>query len=114
MKIDDYRKIVHQDIAIACNVNSSKETEEFLVYTTGLLINGEEFDDFIESHCEGVTRRNGYYAIDGYSIDETDGSCCIKGLQIVNGGQTTASISNTLLTAKKGDKNGFSIRKNHI
>ena len=77
MKIDDYRKIVHQDIAIACNVNSSKETEEFLVYTTGLLINGEEFDDFIESHCEGVTRRNGYYAIDGYSIDETDGSCCI-------------------------------------
>ena len=77
MKIDDYRKIVHQDIAIACNVNSSKETEEYLVYTTGLLINGEEFDDFIESHCEGVTRRNGYYAIDGYSIDETDGSCCI-------------------------------------
>lgn len=77
MKIDDYRKIVHEDIAIACNVNSSKETEEFLVYTTGLLINGEEFDDFIESHCEGVTRRNGYYAIDGYSIDETDGSCCI-------------------------------------
>jgi len=77
MKIDDYRKIVHEDIAIACNVNSSKETEEFLVYTSGLLINGEEFDDFIESHCEGVTRRNGYYAIDGYSIDETDGSCCI-------------------------------------
>ena len=77
MKIDDYRKIVHEDIAIACDVNSSKEPEEFLAYTTGLLINGEEFDDFIEGHCEGVTRRNGYYAIDGYSIDETDGSCCI-------------------------------------
>lgn len=77
MKIDDYRKIVHEDIAIACDVNSSKEPEEFLTYTTGLLINGEEFDDFIEGHCEGVTRRNGYYAIDGYSIDETDGSCCI-------------------------------------
>lgn len=77
MKIDDYRKIVHEDIAIACDVNSSKEPEEFLAYTTGLLINGEEFDDFIEGHCEGVTRRNGYYAIDGYSIDEMDGSCCI-------------------------------------
>ena len=77
MKIDDYRKIVHEDIAIACDVNSSKEPEEFLSYTTALLINGEEFDDFIEGHCEGVTRRNGYYAIDGYSIDETDGSCCI-------------------------------------
>lgn len=77
MKIDEYRKVVHEDIAIACNVNSSAAPEEYLAYTTGLLMNGEEFDDFIECHCEGVTRRNGNYAIDGYSIDETDGSCCI-------------------------------------
>lgn len=77
MKINDYRSIVHEDIAIACNVGSGKEAEEFLAYVTGLLINGEEFDDFIECHCEGLTRRKGYYGIDGYSIDESDGSCCI-------------------------------------
>lgn len=77
MKIDDYRSLVHEDISIASEVNSSSEPEEFLSYTTGLLINGEEFDDFVECHCNGTTRRGGYYGIDGYSIDETDGSCCI-------------------------------------
>jgi hypothetical protein len=77
MKIDDYRKIVHEDVAIACEVSSGNAAEEFLAYTTGLLINGEEFDDFVECHCDGLTRRKGRYGIDGYSIDETDGSCCI-------------------------------------
>ena len=77
MKIDDFRKLVHEDIAIACEVGSGNEIEEFLAYATGLLINGEEFDDFVECHCDGTTRRGGHYGIDGYSIDETDGSCCI-------------------------------------
>lgn len=77
MKIDDFRKLVHEDIAIACEVGSGDENEEFLAYATGLLINGEEFDDFVECHCDGTTRRGGHYGIDGYSIDETDGSCCI-------------------------------------
>ena len=78
MKIDDYRKIVHEDIEVACELNSSKESEEFLSYATNLLINGEEFDDFVECHCEGGTPGSaGYYCIDGYSIDETDGSCCV-------------------------------------
>ena len=36
----------------------------------------EEFDDFVECHCEGGPS-NAYYCIDGYSLDETDGSCCI-------------------------------------
>lgn len=78
MKIDDYRRIVHDDIAVACDLNSSKASEEFLAYATSLLINGEEFDDFVECHCEGGTPGSvGFYCIDGYSIDETDGSCCV-------------------------------------
>ena len=78
MKIDDYRRIVHEDIAVACELNSSKDSEEFLAYATSLLINGEEFDDFVECHCEGGTPGSaGFYCIDGYSIDETDGSCCV-------------------------------------
>lgn len=78
MKIDDYRRIVHDDIAVACDLNSSKASEEFLAYATSLLINGEEFDDFVECHCEGGTLGSvGFYCIDGYSIDETDGSCCV-------------------------------------
>lgn len=77
MKIDDYRNLVHEDIEIACSASSSTQTEEFLAYTTGLLINGEEFDDFIECHCNGLTRTRGRYAIDGYAFDENDNSCCI-------------------------------------
>ena len=77
MKIDDYRNLVHEDMAIASEIGSANVTEEFLAYATGLLINGEEFDDFIECHCSGKTRRGGYFGIDGYSIDENDGSCCI-------------------------------------
>ena len=77
MRIDDYRNLVHEDIEIARDMNGSTETEEVLSYATGILMNGEEFDDFIECRCSGITRRGGYYGIDGYSIDEADGSCCI-------------------------------------
>ena len=78
MKVEDYRKIVHDDIAIACEMNSSTEAEEFLSYATAILMNGEEFDDFVECHCEGGTQNtSGYYCIDGYAIDETDGSYCV-------------------------------------
>ena len=77
MKIEEYRSIVHEDIEVARKIGSGNAAEEFLTYATGLLINGEEFDDFIECHCEGLTRRKGFFGIDGYAIDETDGSCCI-------------------------------------
>ena len=77
LKIDEFRTLLHEDIAIGANLNSRSLKEEFLSYATGILMNGEEFDDFTECHCDGQTRRKGNYSIDGYSIDETDGSCCI-------------------------------------
>lgn len=77
MNVNEYREIVHEDIALATHANSSNDKEEFLLYASGILINGEEFDDLIDCHFEGVTRRNGNMAIDGYAMDETDGSCCI-------------------------------------
>ena len=79
MKIEEYRSIVHEDIEVARKIGSGNSAEEFLTYATGLLINGEEFDDFIECHCEGLTRRKGFFGIDGYAIDETDGSCAGSG-----------------------------------
>ena len=79
MKIEEYRELLHEDIAIACEANSNdNEAEEFLSYATGILMSGEEFDDFIECHCEGGTiGTSAFYSIDGYAIDETDGSCCV-------------------------------------
>jgi hypothetical protein len=48
MKIDDYRSLVHEDVASACDVCFGNAAEEFLTYTTDLLINGEKFDDIME------------------------------------------------------------------
>ena len=73
----EYRKIVHEDITLAAKASMNGLQEESHIYAAGLLVNGEEFDDFVECFYEGITRRNGNMAIHGYSMDETDGSCCI-------------------------------------
>lgn len=77
MKVNQYREILHEDISLAASVGDTNETEEFLLYATGILSGAEEFDDFTECHFEGITRRNGKMNIDGYSFNEADGSCCI-------------------------------------
>lgn len=77
MTIDEYRDTLHEDIALAANANMSTPEEEFLKYVTDILIDGEEFDDFEECYYEGVSRRKANIRIDGYSMDETDGSCCL-------------------------------------
>lgn len=77
MNVVDYRDVLHEDISLAAKANKSKEEYEFLLYAIGILTNAEEFDDFIECRFDGITRRNGNMRIDGYSMDETDGSCCV-------------------------------------
>lgn len=76
MNVEEYREIVHDDIDLAVKSNNSNSRDEFLLYATGILISGEEFDDFVECHYDGITRRNGNMALDGYAKDETDGSLC--------------------------------------
>lgn len=76
MNVEEYRIILHDDIANAANANMSTEEEEFLSYVTDILIAGEEFDDFTECYYEGVSRRKAM-RIDGFAMDETDGSCCV-------------------------------------
>lgn len=77
MILEEYVELIHEDIALAASVNMSTEEEEFLSLVTGILIDAEEFDDFVECYYEAVSRRNANLRIDGYSFDETDGSCCI-------------------------------------
>lgn len=77
MNVENYRELVHDDIKLASKASESSLKDEFLLYATGVLANGEEFDDFTECHYEGLTRRNGKMAIDGYSKDDTDGSICL-------------------------------------
>lgn len=77
MTIEEYREILHEDIALAAGANMTTQEEEFLRYATDILIDGEEFDDFEECYYEGVSRRKANMRIDGYSMDNTDGSCCV-------------------------------------
>ena len=77
MKVEEYREVLHEDIALAANANMSNPRDEFMRYVTDILISSEEFDDFVECWYEGITRKNANMMIDGYAIDETDGSCCV-------------------------------------
>ncbi|MEG1957892.1 AIPR family protein [Anaerorhabdus sp.] len=77
MKVEEYREVLHEDIALAANANMTNANDEFLQYVTDILSVGEEFDDFIECYYEGMTKQRGNIRIDGYAMDETDGSCCV-------------------------------------
>ena len=77
MTIEEYREVLHEDIVLAANANMTTPEEEFLRYVTDILVDGEEFDDFEECYYEGISRRKANIRIDGYSMDDTDGSCCV-------------------------------------
>ena len=77
MNVEEYREVLHEDIALASNANMSNVADEFLTYVTDILISGEEFDDFTECYYEGISRRKANMRIDGYAMDDADGSCCV-------------------------------------
>ena len=49
MTVQEYREVLHEDISIAAGVNYTNPADEFLLYVTGILAAGDEFDDFINS-----------------------------------------------------------------
>jgi len=77
MTVEEYRSVLHEDMTIAASANMSTVDEEFIRYVTDILIDAEEFDDFEECYYEGISRRKANMRIDGYSMDDTDGSCCL-------------------------------------
>lgn len=77
MTVQEYREVLHEDIALAANANMTNQADEFLLYVADILSAGEEFDDFVECYYEGISRRKANMRIDGYAMDETDGSCCV-------------------------------------
>lgn len=78
MTIEEYREQVLEDMAVAAAAyGNSTPDKEFLDFVTGVLATGEEFDDFIECHQEGISHKRANMEIDGYAFDDTDGSCCV-------------------------------------
>ncbi len=77
MTVSEYREVLLEDISLAANANMTNVQDEFLSYCTEILKDAEEFDDFIECYYEGISRHKANMRIDGYSIDDSDGSCCV-------------------------------------
>lgn len=77
MDVREFREVLHEDIALAASTNITNVEEEFLSYVTNILISADEFDDFIECYYNGISKRRANMRIDGYAMDETDGSCCV-------------------------------------
>lgn len=80
MDLNDYREKLLGDIGVAAEANYSDMQTEFIKYVAEVLIDAEEFDDFVECQFEKNTNasgRNMNIQIDGYSMNEIDGTCCI-------------------------------------
>jgi hypothetical protein len=77
MDVKEYREALHEDMSLAAQADISTEAGEFLDYATKILIDAEEFDDFTDCYYDGISKRRANMHIDGYSFDETDGSCCV-------------------------------------
>lgn len=78
MTVEEYREQLLEDMAVAAAANgNSTPDKEFLYYVTDVLSTGEEFDDFIECHQEGISHKRGNMEIDGYAFNDADGSCCV-------------------------------------
>lgn len=101
MNVENYRAILHEDIELATKAGSAKSEEEFLIYAAGILINGEEFDDFTECHFKGLTRRNGNMRIDGFAKDEADGSLCVFITDYRGAGKEDSIVSKDINAAFK-------------
>ena len=77
MTVEEYRQKMHEDISLAASANFTNPADEFMLYVTGILSDGDEFDDYVDCYYEGVSRRKANMRIEGYAMDETDGSCCV-------------------------------------
>lgn len=101
MNVNEYRDKVHKDIAISAEANISSLEEEFLNYVTDILIEADEFDEFIESYYEGITKKKGNMKIDGYAFDESDNSCCIFILDYHGDGENDSINNDNIKTLFK-------------
>lgn len=72
MDINDYRASIVELIKFNSEAESTSDKEEFVNYTTNLLIDAEEFDEFIPIHFEGLGKKSKKIQVDGYGYNELD------------------------------------------
>lgn len=77
MKIEDFSQNMLEDLRISSISELNDIQAEFVNYVVNILIDAEEFDDFVEGYFEGIGERNRKIQMDGYYFDPYDKSCVV-------------------------------------
>lgn len=77
MKIEDFAQNMLEDLRISSTSELNDIQAEFVNYVVNILIDAEEFDDFVEGYFEGIGERNRKIQMDGYYFDPYDKSCVV-------------------------------------
>lgn len=77
MKIEDFAQNMLEDLRISSISELNDIQAEFVNYVVNILIDAEEFDDFVEGYFEGISERNRKIQMDGYYFDPYDKSCVV-------------------------------------
>ena len=77
MNLKEYREEFLQDIGIMAEIEMTDVNTEFLKKATEILIDATEFSDFKECYFEGVGKGRKSIQIDGFSVEEIDGTYLI-------------------------------------
>lgn len=77
MNLEEFGNELLEDLKVSSNYNLTDIHDEFVNHIVNILIEAEEFDDFIEGYFEGVGERNRKIIMDGYYFDPFDKSCVI-------------------------------------
>ena len=85
MTIEDFMQNMLEDLRISSTSELSDIQTEFVKYVVDILIDAEEFDDFVYGYFEGVGERNKKLQMDGYYFDQYDKSCVILISDFSNG-----------------------------
>ena len=66
-----------EDLKVSSTSELSDIQTEFVKYVVDILIDAEEFDDFVYGYFEGIGEHNKKLQMDGYYFDQYDKSCVI-------------------------------------
>ncbi len=72
MDITEYRNNIVETIKLNSELEFTSDKEEFVSYVTNLLIDAEEFDEYIPVHFEGIGKKSKKLQVDGYGYNELD------------------------------------------
>jgi hypothetical protein len=103
----DYRQELIDAVMDNARDHDESPAYEFLQEITRRLTEAEEFEDFIPAHTEGTGQRQRKVRIDGYELNEVDGSVRIL-ISDFSGSSDVETLTKTRMDALFGQLRAFS------